>query len=125
MSQKDMVLKLPLCDLSFITTLCDSPASDILTMKPGTFNEYNVVKDERGTRFQNLCERAVPGACPRVQCFSVSSDKYLPCRMQLLIQGQAIDQEFWLKLPCSDCAEERKLHPTTEGFVHGEDTGRS
>jgi hypothetical protein len=123
MSQRDMVLKLPLCNLDFIRTGCDCPATQTLTMVLGAFNEYLVVEDEQGARFQHLCEVAVPGSCPRVQCFSETSDKYLPCRMQILIQNQRDGDDFWMKLPCSQCPEERKLHSTTEVFVYGEDTG--
>jgi hypothetical protein len=129
MSQKDMVLKLPLCNLLFITTQCESPAVHMFTMELGTtgeFKNYATIEGEDGIpRFQKLCEIAVPGACPRIQCFSVTEGEFLPCRMQALIQGQVDGSEFWSKLPCSVCEEKRKLHPTTEGFVYGEDTGGS
>jgi hypothetical protein len=122
MTQHDMVLKLPICNLEEIHA-CGSEATHVMAMKPGTFNEYAVIEDENGSRAQHLCELAVPSGCPRVQCFNEANDRFLPCRMNMMIQGQSIDNYYWMKLPCSLCPEERKLHATTEGFIHGEDTG--
>lgn len=124
MEQRDAILLLPLCNFDVITA-CDAQASEVRIMEPGTFNVYQTVQKDGVVRDQHLCEKAVPGACPRVQCFhegeAGKEGKYLSCRMQLLIQGHRADNQFWMKLPCSICPETRKLHPTTEAFYHSED----
>lgn len=127
MNQNDIVLLIPMCNFAEIQA-CEDPISNAKELDPKTFTPLLSLESNGDTRPRHLCESAVPGACPRIQCFhrykdEPSKDKYLACRMQGLIQSQKNESGFWMKLPCSQCNEPRNLHPTTEGFVHGEDTG--
>lgn len=120
--QRDVVLNLPLCSWQEIN-LCEDPQSNhkVMDIKDNGY-EIKTIQTEEGTRQQHICELAVPGACPRVQCFYKEKEDYRPCRLIGLIQSQKNESGFWMKLPCSECLEQRNLHPTTKEFVYGEDT---
>lgn len=124
MSQRDIVLNIPMCSFQEIME-CEDPISRAKEFRPNTFEPVLVLDKEGNTRPRHICESAVPAACPRIQCYSQTFQTHLACRMQVLIQSEKNESGFWMKLPCSQCEETRQLHPTTEGFVHGEDAGRS
>lgn len=115
--QQDIVLRIPRCTDMQIEA-CPDKLSEL---KELTFSDdHNVYKDEGVIETGKLiCQLAVPGACPRVQCHEKS------CRLLGLIQSQENESGFWMKLPCSQCIEVRKLSPITEAFVYGEDTKAS
>lgn len=115
-----MILRIPMCNWNEIQA-CEAPLSNhkVMDIKDNGV-VYTEVETEQGTRPQHLCEVAVPGACPRIQCFNKDSNEHRPCRLLGLIQSQKNESGFWMKLPCSDCKETRDLHPITEGFVYDE-----
>lgn len=104
----DTVLNIPKCN-AFQIEACEDPVSTFPVTK---FVDGAIVATE-----QKICELAVPGSCPRVQCRNADG-KYLSCRMLAFIQSQENESGFWMKLPCASCEEKRDLHPITEGFVY-------
>lgn len=106
--QKDVVLRIPKCSAMQIRE-CDSPLSEA---KVSSYTPQGFV--ESG---QKICEVAVPGACPRIQCHKEETG-YVACRMIAFIESQENESGFWMKLPCGRCPEKRNLHAVTEGFVY-------
>lgn len=106
--QQDAILRIPKCSAMEIKD-CADPLSEQKVMR---WDQEGIVMTDTLT-----CSKVVPGACPRVRCMKVGAG-YRPCRMIALIESQENEDGFWMRLPCSSCPEKRKLHPTTEGFVH-------
>ena len=117
--QEDTVLRIPLCTRQQIEACSDGLSSHkVIEQRGDNLFDYKRVKDGDSERVQLICEVAVPGACPRVQCYSESMKEYRPCRMLGFIQSQTNESGFWMKLPCSQCEEKRNLHTTTRGFIY-------
>lgn len=131
--QKDIVLRVPMCGWEEISACADTLSNHkvMATGETGVIDYIKVSGEDGGTRAQHMCERAVPGACPRVQCLHKTTDtvthepreEFRACRLLGFIQSQQNESGFWMKLPCSKCKEERQLHETTKEFVYSEDEG--
>lgn len=107
--QADAILRIPRCNAMQIKA-CEDPLSSAKVMN---WEENGIVATDK-----NICELAVPGACPRVRC-KKEDGEYAACRMLAFIESQENESGFWMRLPCSSCPEKKDLHPTTEGFVYG------
>lgn len=106
--QEDVVLRIPKCNAMQIAA-CDDKLSTQVVMR--------MEEDQVITTDELICQKAVPGGCPRIQCMKKGVG-YQPCRLLGLIQSQENESGFWMKLPCSECEEKTRLSPVTKGFVY-------